>query len=436
MIRTGKAQPMDPYVNYEGKRIRFNIPDGWNLISGVDKDLVPGVSDPLDEVQRALDHPIGSPKLEELARPGMQVTLIFDDLQRPTPAHLILPEIMDRLNRAGVPDERIKGVCALGTHPVYNLEQLKTKVGEDSFSRLKGRLFSHDPHGPDNVIIGKTHRGTLVEINPHVAFADLVVGIGECMPHPAAGYGGGYKILLPGVASYRTVAEHHFSWMRHHNSRVNVLDSNYFWEEIVDAGKLSRLAFKVDFVINEKRKIIRGFAGDPLEEQRAAARFAESLYLIALPRKPDVTITAAFPMEIGVQSTKALLLAGFCTRIGGTIIWVAPQRQAGPIMPLVEEMGSAETASAFHRRLIRGEVPDRLREFGISYIMQVVHFKELAEKFRVIHVTEGLTPEQVRMMHYTYCSTVQEAVDLTAEDMPTADVAVFPSGGTIIPEVR
>jgi nickel-dependent lactate racemase len=427
---------MEAYVNYEGKKIGFTVPSGWNLISGEDRPPVPGASNPLDEVRRALDNPICSPKIEELARPGMQVALVFDDLQRPTPAHLILPEIMDRLNRAGIPDERIRGVCALATHPVYSLEQLKTKVGEEAFSRLKGRLFSHDPHASDNVIIGRTNRGALVEINPHVAFADLIIGVGECMPHPAAGYGGGYKILVPGVSSYRSVADHHFAWMRYRDSRVNVLEGNYFWEEIVDAGRLARLAFKADFIINEKREIIRGFAGHPLDAQKAAAGYAETLYLIPLPKQPDVTITAAFPMEIGVQSTKALLLAGFCTRAGGTIIWVAPQKQAGPIMPLIKEMGTPESAGEFHRRLIHGDVPDHLREFGISYIMQVVHYKELAEKFRVIHVTEGLSPEQVRMMNYTYCATVQEAVDLTAREMPTADVAVFPSGGTIIPEVR
>ncbi len=427
---------MDAYINYEGKKVGFSIPSGWNLISGENKPPIPVAPNSLMEVKRALDNPIASPKIEELARPGMQVTLVFDDLQRPTPAHLILPEIMTRLNRAGVADERIKGVCALGTHPVYNLEQLKIKVGKEAFFRLKGRLFSHDPYASDNVIIGKTHRGALVEINPHAAFADLVIGIGECMPHPAAGYGGGYKILVPGLSSYRSVADHHFAWMRHPNSKVNVLEKNYFWEEIVDAGKLTRLAFKADFIINEKKEIIRGFAGHPLEEQKVAARYAESLYLIPLPKQPDITITAAFPMEIGVQSTKALLLAGFCTRAGGTIIWVAPQKQAGPIMPLIKEMGTSETASDFHRRLIDGDVPDHLREFGISYIMQVVHYKELAEKFRVIHVTEGLSPEQVRTMNYTYCSSVQEAVDLTTQDMPTADVAIFPSGGTIIPEVR
>src|SRR4030042_3188690 len=167
---------MGNYVNYDGKRKDFSIRKGWNLISSEDKPPVSGVNDPIQDIRRALDHPIGSQKIEELARPGMEVVLLFDDLQRPPPVHLALPEIMDRLNRAGIPDERITGICAAGTHPTPTPEQLQKKAGQIASSRLRGRLLPHDPRGSDNVIIGRTHRGTLVEVNPRVASADLIVG--------------------------------------------------------------------------------------------------------------------------------------------------------------------------------------------------------------------------------------------------------------------
>src|SRR4030042_4335198 len=137
---------MKHYVNYGRERIFFSLPEEWNLISAEDKPFVEGVLDPLQEIRNALDHPIDSPKIEELAHPGMEVVLLFDDLQRPTPRHLPLPEILNRLNRAGIPDERITGICAVGTHPIPSLEQLETTVGSEVFSRLTGRLHSHDPH--------------------------------------------------------------------------------------------------------------------------------------------------------------------------------------------------------------------------------------------------------------------------------------------------
>jgi len=427
---------MSLYINYEGKRIDFGLPKGWTVISGQDRPPAPVVNDPDKEIARALDHPIGSAKIEDLARPGMEVVLLFDDLQRPTPSHLVLPRIMDRLNKAGIPDERIRAICALGTHHLLSLDQLKGKVGKEASSRLEGRLLCHDPHAKDNVIIGRTHRGTLVEINKYVAFADLIIGVGECMPHPIAGYGGSFKLVMPGVCSYRSVADHHFTWMRHPKSRVNVLDGNHFYEEIVDAGRISRMAFKIDLIMNEKKEIIKAFAGDPVAEHREASKYAESLYLIPLPRLADVTITSAFPMEYGVQATKALTMASFCTRTGGAILWAAPQKESGPIMPLVKEMASAETAADFHRRLREGDVPEHLRTFGISYLMQVVYFKEYAERFKVFHVTEGLSAEQVKMMKYRYAATMQEAVNHLAKEMPKADVAVLPSGGNVIAEVR
>ncbi len=430
------AEARERYVICEGRQMCFSLPEGWRVLSDQDKPTISGVPDPVAEIDRALDNPIGSPRLEQLARPGMQVALLFDDLQRPTPAHLALPELMNRLNRAGIPDSRMTAVCALGTHPVLPYDQLKKKAGDEVAKRLGERLVSHDPYSTQNVVIGRTHRGALVEINPHVAFADLIIGVGECMPHPTAGYGGGYKIVLPGVASYRSVAGHHFAWLRHPYSRVNVKEGNGFYEEIVDAGRLARLAFKLDLVMNDKKEIIRAFAGETSAEHAAASEFAASLYWVPLPKVADVTITSAYPLEIAVQATKALSMAKVCTRTGGIIIWVAPQKEAGPIMPLVKEMASSETATDFHRRLIEGNIPDHLRSFGISYIMQVVYFKELAENFQVIHVTEGLTSETVGMMKFTHARTLLEAIDIAAQRMPQADVAIFPSGGNIIPGVQ
>ena len=427
----------EQYVICEGEKLCFSLPRGWKVVTAEDRPPVPGVADPVKEIRRALDNPIGSPRIEDIAKPGMEVALLFDDLQRPTPAHLAIPEILNRLNKAGVPDSRVTAVCAIGTHPAYDLAQLETKVGKEVIARLPGRVVSHDPYSVENIVIGKTHRGITVEVNPYVANADLIIGVGECMPHPCAGFGGGYKIVMPGVSSYRAVADHHFTWMRHRYSKVNMKEGNCFYEEIADAGRLARLAFKLDLVINEKKEIIKAFAGETMAEHGEASQFAASLYWVPLPKMVDITITSAFPLEVAVQATKALTMAKYCTRSGGTIIWVAPQRQgAAPIMPLMKEMASAETASDFHRRLIRGDIPDELRSFGISYIMQIVFFKELAEMFNVIHVTEGLTEEEVKMMKFTHARNLPDAIDIASRTMSSGDVAIFPSGGNIIPGVQ
>jgi lactate racemase len=423
------------YLNYEGGRINFHLPPSWNVICDQDVRPAPVVSDVKKEIRRALDNPTGSPSIEACTEPAKQVALLFDDLQRPTPAHLALPEIMNRLNKAGVPDRRISAVCAMGTHPILNTEQLRTKVGDEVMSRLRDRVTCHDPKSPENVVVGRTEDGATIEINRVAAYADLVIGVGQCMPHPGAGYSGGFKIIMPGISSYKTVAEHHLSITGRNGLTGNRLDGNQFWERIVEAGRMTRLTFKIDFIINEKGQVIRAYAGDPEAEQREAARFAESLYSVDVPGLPDITITSAAPLEIGVQATKALAMAAGATQPGGTIVWVASQKEAGPILPLIREMASPLSGAEVREKFARGDIPDHLRQFGVSYIMQIIEFKELVRKFRVIHVTEGLTREQVEMMGMTYSNSLQSALDSLAGTVHRADVAIFPSGGNMIPLV-
>lgn len=424
------------YLNYEGGKVFFSLPENWRVISDHEKPPAPVVQDAGGEIDRALDNPIGAPPIEALARPGMKVTLLFDDHQRPTPSHIALPMIMNRLNKAGVPDTQIFALCATGTHPAPAVEQLHAKAGREVVNRLGSRLLVHDAHTSEMTVLGSMSGGGIVEVNRAVADADLVIGVGECMPHPGAGYGGGYKIIMPGVSSYRSVAAHHCALDYGQNMRVNRLDGNLFWERIVEVGRLSKLAFKIDFIMNEKKQVIRAFAGHPEAEQREAARFAESLYVVDLPHEADITITSASPLEIGVQATKALAMATGCTRSGGTIVWVASQKQAGPILPLIREMARPLKASEVRARFARGDVPGHLTAFGISYIMQIAEFKEMAETFRIVHVTEGLTPEQVGMMGMTWSNDLQRAIDQLALERPAASVAIFPSGGNVIPRVR
>ncbi len=413
----------------------FSLPPEWNVLSSRDCVKAPVIEDAAKEVERALDNPIGTPRLEQLARSGMKAVVLFDDIQRATPAYIAMPAVLNRLNRAGVPDERITAICARGTHPSPSPEQIEKKVGKEVLLRLKGRIHIHDAQSSENVLIGRTSRGTVVEINRHVAEADLVIGIGTCIPHPYAGFGGGCKIFMPGVSSYRTIGEHHYNWLRNRGCQLNVLQGNPWYDETVEIARLGRLTFKVDFLLNETDQVIQAFAGDPVEEHQQGAKYAASLYQVSLPKPADVVITSAAPLEIGVQATKALLNARLAAKTGGTIIWVAAQRQAGPLMSLIEQMAAAKSANDYHRRLLRGDIPDPIKPYGISFFMLGVPFKEISEQYNVIHVTEGLTKEQVELMNFGYAPTLDAAVQQVQKKMPRADVTILPSGGTIIPVV-
>jgi nickel-dependent lactate racemase len=426
---------MDYYLNQEGRRIQFSVPPGWNVLSAQDCAKAPVVDDVVKEIERALDSPIGTAPLQKLGRPGMKAAVLFDDMQRPTPAALAFPAVLNRLNKAGIPDDRITAVCARGTHPAPTPEQLEKKVGKEVLQRLADRVLVHDAQSSENVFVGKTSRGTAVEINRHVAEADLVVGIGTCMPHPYSGYSGGCKILLPGVASYRTVGEHHYSWLRNKTCKLSVLEGNLWYEDTVEIARLGRLGFKLDFLLNEANQVIRAFAGDPVEEHREAAKHSTSLYQVFLPKLADIVITSAAPLEPGVQASKSLLNARLAVKTGGTIIWVAAENQPGPLMSLIEQMAVAKSANEYHRRLLQGDIPDAIKPFGISFFMLGVPFKEISEQYNVIHATQGLTRAQVELMNFAYAPTVEAAIEQVLKSVPRADVTILPSGGTIIPVV-
>ncbi len=427
---------MNYYLNYDGGRLDFTLPSDWNVLSSRDCAKAPVVENVAQEIERALDSPIGTPPLEKLSRPGMKVVVLFDDMQRATPANLSIPAILNRLNRAGIPDQDITAICARGTHPSPTPEQLKKKVGPESERRLQGRIHDHNAQSTENVLVGRTRWGTVVEINKHVAHADLVIGIGTCIPHPYSGFGGGPKILMPGVSSYRTIGEHHYTWLRNRSCKLSVLDGNPYYEEMAEIARLGGLAFKLDFLLNESDQVIRAFAGDPIEEHRQASKHATSIYLVSLPKQADVVITSASPLEIGVQATKALLNARLAVRAGGIIIWVASQKQAGPLMALIEQMAAAKSANDYHQRLLRGDIPDSIKPYGISFFMLGVPFKELSEKYTVVHVTEGLTEEQVGLMNFDYAPSLEAAIQQTHKKLPRADVTILPSGGTIIPFIK
>jgi lactate racemase len=428
---------MDLFLNYwGGTRIHFSVPSGWNVLSSQDCARAPIVEDAAKEVERALDQAIGTPPLEQMARPGMKAAVLFDDYQRTTPAYLAIPAILNRLNKAGIPDERITAICARGTHPMPSPEQIEKKVGAETIRRLQGRIHIHDAQSSENVLLGKTRRGTVVEINKYVAEADLVIGIGTCIPHPYSGFGGGCKIFMPGVSSYRSIEAHHYSWLRNKSCKLSVLGGNPWYDESVEMARMGGLSFKVDFLLDEANRVIRAFAGDPVEEHAAAAKYAASLYQVSLPRLADVVITSAAPLEIGVQATKSLLNARLAAKTGGTIIWVAAQKQAGPLMSLIEQMAIAKSANDYHRRLLHGDIPDPIKPFGISFFMLGVPFKEISERFNIVHVTEGLTKEQVELMSFGYAPTLDAAIQEMHKKMPQADVTILPSGGTIIPVVN
>jgi len=424
------------FVYYGGEIIDFDIPKGWTVLYGQEIDSNPGCPDPLTEVKGALDHPIGSPRIEDLATRSNQAVVIFDDTTRPTPVHLVFAEVLNRLNRGGIPDRRITGICATGTHQPPDEEGLMRKIGSEGYDRLKPRVYCHEAASDENVVVGRTSRGAVVEINPYVAEADLVLGIGACFPHGWAGFGGGSKIIMPGVCGLGSIAAHHLTWLRNPCTHSGVTQGNLFYEEANEIARMVGLRFKIDFLLNFKGEIVKLFCGDFLEAHKEAIEACIRCTAVSIVRKADITISAAYPLERGNQSIKSLSTASAVTKPGGQIIWVAPQPDREQLIPFVEEVGSGISANQFHRNLLEGRFPESLKPIGLSFMCTVVEVKNYLDRFsRIIHVTRGLERSQVESMRMIYAESIEEAIQIAYGRAPHADVIVLPYGGFVLPQI-
>ncbi len=194
-------------IPFDGRPVTFGVSDR-NLA----EILSPKPSTPLSDldlaIDAALDAPIGQEPLGKWVKPDDRVMIACDDNTRLTPADRIIPMLLARLNAAGVPDERIECIMALGTHRYMTEAEMEAKVGKIIYRRI--RVFNHAWRDPGVLVdLGVSRRGTPLLVNRFVAEADVVIGIGAIVPHHIPGFSGSSKIIQPGVCGARTTAHTH-----------------------------------------------------------------------------------------------------------------------------------------------------------------------------------------------------------------------------------
>ena len=305
--------------------VELAFPDSWEVSTRAmpGHDLAP-LTD--DELRAALASPIGTPPLRELARGRREAVIICDDISRPTPIDRLWPVVVEELHAAGIPDARIRIIVAVGMHGAHSREDFRRKLGEEALRRFP--VFNHNPFG-NCTELGLTRRGTPVELNNEVLACDLRIGIGAIIPHGFAGYGGGPKIILPGVVSARTISANHGPVLRtiREEGQGDTLApghvANVVWRDIAETARIAGLDFKVDAILNGRRGVVRLFAGDCVEEWHAGVRAAEAIYKTAPALDANVVVAngygkgnevaiAAGANHIGAGVEKDLVVIAMC----------------------------------------------------------------------------------------------------------------------------
>ncbi len=406
----------------------LNIEEGFELLESKIQELEAG-ADGGAIVRAAMDSPIGSPKLRELAAGKKNAVLIISDHTRPVPSKDIVPFMLEEL-RAGNPDIEITMLVATGCHRGTTPEELVHKLGEDIVSRE--HIVVHDCDSSPLTDLGPLPSGARLVVNSLVAQADLVVSEGFIEPHFFAGYSGGRKSILPGVCSRVTVLGNHCAdFIDDPKARMGVIDGNPINRDMERAARMAKLAYIVNVVVNEAHEVVAAFAGDPIEAHHAGCAYLARYCEVEQKQKAGIVITSnggapldqnAYQAVKGLTTAAdaaadgaALIICAECADgIGGDSFYKALSECAGPT-ELLEEI----------RRVPMDEtVPDQWQYQILARIL---------EKHHVYFVARKEMEEAVNAMKMEYAPSLEEAyARARALKGASAGVAVIPNGVSLI----
>ncbi len=319
-----------------GGDYELDFPESWDVhfcpSRGWDR---PALSD--EQMRAALTKPIGTPRIRELAQGKKEVVIIFDDITRPTPVYRIAPLVLEELHEAGIADSQIRFVIASGTHGAHDNKALRAKVGQEILERFF--VFQHNPY--DNCVpVGATALGTPLSVNREVMTCDLKIGIGCILPHPQAGFGGGGKLILPGISHIESVDFFHKRILGSPPGTVGPgnWNENPMRQETDDAARLIGLDMTIDVLFNGRCEVTDLLAGDPVIAHHEGANLAKDIYATPLLAGADVAITnahakpgeAAISMLIGLRSINPA---------GGTLVMIIDCPQGQVVHYLLRRFG-------------------------------------------------------------------------------------------------
>lgn len=313
---------VDVWLPYGKSDVCVRIP-ARNLLGSIEPKPVAGVENEKAEIERALNNPISSKRLSEIAQTENKVAIVVDDFTRSAPSHTMLPPVLAELNIAGVKDENITIIFGCGTHRAVKPEEAMKLVGEEVTNRVK--TISHDCTADDLIYIGKTSRGNKVLLNRFFAEADVKVLVGDVDFHYYAGYGGGRKSVMPAISCKETISHNH-AMLLDTNAHTGVLEGNPVHEDMTEAARMAKVDFILNVVTNGKGEIVKAFAGDLEQAFLEATKLVDELYRVSVDRRAEVVVVSpgGYPADINLyQAYKGLDNALEVTKRGGTIILVA-----------------------------------------------------------------------------------------------------------------
>lgn len=380
-----------------------------------------------DIVAAAMAAPVDSPRLAELAKGKKTCTIIISDHTRPVPSRDILPNMLAELYE-GSPEIDVTLLVATGFHRPSSDAELKAKLGEELMEKC--RIVIHDCRSEkDNVKIGVLPSGAPLVIDRLAAETELLIAEGFIEPHFFAGFSGGRKSVLPGVCDQVTVLGNHCSkFIDSEFSRTGILDGNPIHADMVAAAQMAKLSYIVNVIIDEEKKTVAAFAGDPVTAHRAGCDFLMDYCKVA-PVYSDIVITSngGAPLDQNIyQCVKSMTAAEACCKEDGVIILCAECADGHGGEGFYQALKDCESPAALYARQMATAQEKTAPDQWESQILARILIKH-----RVIFVSRPEMKEMVEDMKMTYAESLEGALAL-ARSWGKESVTVIPNGISVI----
>ena len=410
-----------------GKQV--NLPDDRTEVI-LPKEIA-AIEDEAAALRQALRNPIGSPALRDLVGPSDQVAIVFSDITRPMPYDRILPVLLEELSQ--VPDDRIVFVNATGTHRPNTPEELVEILGEGVVRRF--RIVQHDCRDQDRLVrVGRTSRGNELWVNRTYMESSVRILTGFIEPHLFAGFSGGPKAVLPGIAAATTIYSNHgVDMIGHAGSGFARTHGNPIWEEMMEAALLTEPTFILNITQTPARRITGVFAGDLERAHAAGVEFVKEYSLAQVDEPFEIVLTTAggYPLDINMyQSVKGIAVTENIIKPGGSIILASACQEGLP-------------AYGEYRDIVKmADSPDELLEilrrpgFHMQDQWDVQIQAQLCKAAHLYIYSEGLTDAEIRQAMGYPCRDIESKIDeLLKTYGPEARIAVLPAGPLCVPSV-
>lgn len=347
---------VDAWLPYGESQVCVRIP-ARNFLGSIEPKEKRGVSNPQAEIERALKGPLSSRKLSEIVKPESRVAIVVDDVTGPAPSDLMVPPLLDELNKGGVKDENVTVIFACGINRAVKSEEAVKLLGESVYNRVK--TVSHVCKAQDLVRVGTTQKhGTKVFLNRLFMDADVRVLTGDIGLHYFAGYDGGRKSVLPGISGEETV-KHDHALLLDPNAGTGMLAENPIHQDMVEAAAMAKVDFVLNVVMNSKRELVRAFAGDLEQVFSEGVKLVDEMYRVQVDRRADIVVVSPGGDPSDASLFQAYLSVDNALEVvkrGGVIILVAELPEGHGNQDFYEWMNKFTDLKAVEREIKRNFV--------------------------------------------------------------------------------